>query len=274
MFLDPDVRLSTFEKKNFPTRLSFINSHSKHKYSVAKAASISENGVDEPLLFYFRVRFYVPNHCLRGRLVRHLYYEQLKLNSQTYRLLCSDEVYFQLAAFSIKMDLLAKRPSDYKFDESNFKLNNYFPRSMIDSYGKDYLYANIPNLIAPLSGQVREILQWRFIRLASESSSNFNLHLYRVSPLDVSTSSFRLTVSVSTLKHSSRLRRSHSGRSSLILPSGKGSFWLGIGPNGFEFHEEDDGKRIAHVSSLPWNKIYKISHKHQIWMFISPCWFA
>lgn len=118
---------------------------------------------------------------------------------------------------------------------------------MIENYGSDYLYASIPNLLGPLQGQGRETLEWRFIRLASDPSSNFNLHLYPVTLLDIShspaaTSSSSTTVSVlgSPLLPVSRLRRSHSGRSSILPPSGKGTFWLGIGPNGFEFHEVGD----------------------------------
>ncbi|VDK40765.1 unnamed protein product [Taenia asiatica] len=252
---------------------SLIFAHNKHKYSLSKAAALS-NGEEDVILIFLRVRFYVPNHCLRGRVVRHLYYEQLKLNSQNYGLTCSDEVYFQLAAFSIKMSLLAMRYSSGRaspttFNESNLKLCDHFPSFMIESYGSDYLYASIPNLLGPLQGQGRETLEWRFIRLASDPSSNFNLHLYPVTLLDashspVATSSSSTTVSVlgSPLLPVSRLRRSHSGRSSILPPSGKGTFWLGIGPNGFEFHEEEENRRIAYHSSLPWIKIDKLSRKH------------
>ncbi|KAH9279788.1 hypothetical protein ECG_07480 [Echinococcus granulosus] len=272
VFLDPEARISSLDRKPAVRHISLIFSHNKQKYSVSKTAAIP-NGGGEAILLFLRVHFYVPNHCLRGRVVRHLYYEQLKLNSQNYGLTCSDEVYFQLAAFSIKIYLLARRHSSERttpttFNESNLKLNDHFPSFMIESYGSGYLYASIPNLLGPLEGQGRETLEWRFIRLASDPSSNFNLHLYPVSLLDIShspaatSSSTTITVLSSPLLPVSRLRRSHSGRSSILPPSGKGTFWLGIGPNGFEFHEEEESKRIAYHNSLPWVKIDKLSRKH------------
>ncbi len=117
---------------------------------------------------------------------------------------------------------------------------------MIDEYGSEYLYENIPKLLAPLVGQVRENLEWRFMRLASDPSSDFNLHLFRASPLEptltsASSSSHSATSAPATTeKHTSSLRRTHSGRSSIPIPSGKGSFWLGVGPTGFVFHEVNE----------------------------------
>ena len=113
---------------------------------------------------------------------------------------------------------------------------------MIQNYGTRYLYENISNLLAPLKGQGRETLEWRFIRLASDPSSNFNLHLYPVALMDTVqsssvASSSPVSMLSSPLRPMSRLGRSLSGRSSILSPPGKGTFWLGIGPNGFEFHE-------------------------------------
>lgn len=113
---------------------------------------------------------------------------------------------------------------------------------MIDNYGSDYLYDSIPSLLAPLRGQSRESVEWRFVRLASDPSSDFNLHLYPVTlsdPSHVNSAAANLVPSSTYLLSSpvTRIRRSHSGRSSLLKTSGKGTFWLGIGPSGFEFHE-------------------------------------
>ncbi|VDL15710.1 unnamed protein product [Hymenolepis diminuta] len=249
VFLNPEIRLSALEKKSPSRHMSFFLPRNKNKYSLSKASELAENAGAGVILIYLRVRYYVPNQCLRGRVVRHLYYEQLQLNVLNYGLLCSDEIYFQLAAFSIKLYLLTRRNSKcYKskleVDGNNVKLSDHFPQFMIDNYGSDYLYDNIPSLLAPLKGQGRESVEWRFIRLASEQSSDFNLHLYPVSLSDLShlNNSVSNTTSSTTSLLSSPInliRRSHSGRSSILKTSGKGTFWLGIGPNGFEFHEEN-----------------------------------
>ncbi|KAM7540210.1 hypothetical protein Aperf_G00000025320 [Anoplocephala perfoliata] len=189
--LNPETRLSALEKKSPTRHMSFLLPQNKTRYSLSKATELAENGGAGVILLYLRVRFYIPNQCLRGRVVRHLYYEQLKLNVLSYDLLCSDEIYFQLAAFSIKLRLLMQRNSKphklkNELNEDNLKLSDHFPQSMIENYGSDYLYDNIPRLLAPLRGQSRESVEWRFIRLASDPSSDFNLHLYPVTLSDPS----------------------------------------------------------------------------------------
>ena len=67
--------------------------------------------------------------------MRHLYYEQLKLNVLSYRLFCSDEVYFQLAAISIKIALITKKyvklaRNKAEFNENNLNLHDHFPQSV------------------------------------------------------------------------------------------------------------------------------------------------
>ncbi|VDO05885.1 unnamed protein product [Rodentolepis nana] len=247
VFLDSETRLSALEKKSPSRHMGFFLPHNRNKYSLNKATELSANGGAGIILIHLRVRYYIPNHCLRGRVVRHLYYEQLRLNVLNYGLLCSDDIYFQLAAFSIKLHLLNRRTSlcyksKHKFNADNIKLSDHFPQFMIDNYGSDYLYDNISNLLAPLKSQSRESVEWRFIRLASEPSSNFNLHLYCVSlsnPSHVNNTVSNASPSSTSLLSSpvTRIRRSYSSRSSILKTSGKGTFWLGIGPNGFEFHE-------------------------------------
>ncbi|TGZ73344.1 hypothetical protein CRM22_001578, partial [Opisthorchis felineus] len=53
---------------------------------------------------YFRVRFYIPIHCLRERDTQHLYYEQLRTNLLEYGLYCDLATYVELAALALQAE--------------------------------------------------------------------------------------------------------------------------------------------------------------------------
>ncbi|VDK75699.1 unnamed protein product [Dibothriocephalus latus] len=241
LFLNPASRISslcTLEKTTSLVRKLSLLRSSRKSLPLSTVNGHSLPGADNCPVFYFRVRFYIPNHCLHGRKVRHLYYEQIKHNVLHYGLLCSEDVYFQLAAYALQTaldaDVLEALHEGLPLDEDVLDLSHFFPFWLIDAYGADYLIQSIPTLIRKLADIPRDALEFRYIRLASEASSNFNLHLYQVSPL--------YPASVEHGRPQSQrpvLRRSFSRCSHSNVSSGCGSFWLGISPYGLEFHENN-----------------------------------
>ena len=56
---------------------------------------------DTPVI-YFRIKSYVHSHCLRDRMTKMLYFQQLMRNVLEYKLQCADEIYLQLGAYAIQ----------------------------------------------------------------------------------------------------------------------------------------------------------------------------
>uniref|UniRef100_A0A0X3NKN9 FERM domain-containing protein 1 n=2 Tax=Schistocephalus solidus TaxID=70667 RepID=A0A0X3NKN9_SCHSO len=264
LFLNPVSRISSTSARERTTslvrKLSLLRS-SRKLQSFATINGHSLPVSDDCPVFYFRVRFYIPNHCLHGRKVRHLYYQQIKHNVLHYGLLCSDDVYFQLAAYALQAaldaEVLEALHGGLPLEEGVVNLSHFFPLWLIDAYGADYLIRSIPTLIRKLVNIPRDALEFRYIRLASEASSNFNLHLYQVSPL--------YPTPVDHVRSESQrpvLRRSFSRCSHSNISSGCGSFWLGISPYGLEFHEEYKNQRLANINRIHWDQVLKLSYKN------------
>lgn len=81
-------------------RISLLNSSRTDR----NPKSQSTFKFDEPLV-YFRLRFYVPIHCLRDHSTKFAYYCQLRTNVLEYNLFCPVELYVQLAALGLQADM-------------------------------------------------------------------------------------------------------------------------------------------------------------------------
>ncbi|VDL91330.1 unnamed protein product [Schistocephalus solidus] len=180
---------------------------------------------DDCPVFYFRVRFYIPNHCLHGRKVRHLYYQQIKHNVLHYGLLCSDDVYFQLAAYALQAaldaEVLEALHGGLPLEEGVVNLSHFFPLwasfcgfSFFRSLAVFYVLTGHDNLCS-------------LMQLEDHFPSDVS-PLYPT-PVDHVRSESQRPV----------LRRSFSRCSHSNISSGCGSFWLGISPYGLEFHENN-----------------------------------
>lgn len=91
---------------------------------------------DDTPVIYFRIKSYVYTHCLRDRVTKMLYFQQLMRNVLEYKLQCADEIYLQLGAYAIQAfygdynTLLASNNEDRLSTESSntdSSTNTYSP---------------------------------------------------------------------------------------------------------------------------------------------------
>ncbi|OON14020.1 FERM central domain protein, partial [Opisthorchis viverrini] len=159
---------------------------------------------------YFRVRFYIPLHCLRERDTQHLYYEQLRTNLLEYGLYCDLATYLELAALALQAEY-GNAPTDCLDEELNgqtipvyFDPEGIYPHQMLQEYSREGLLRMTFRRHMALQDMPRRSAEFHFIRLGSKRTSNFNKHLYKLAPMSQS----NFTV------------------------------WLGVSPDGIELHQE------------------------------------
>ncbi|CAH8519542.1 unnamed protein product [Schistosoma curassoni] len=84
---------------------------------------------------YFRIRFYLPIHCINERATQHIYYLQLRRNHVAYELFCDPNVYFQLAAFALQAELGdAPKCFNPESETSYFLPELYYPKKRFPDY--------------------------------------------------------------------------------------------------------------------------------------------
>ncbi|CAH8517795.1 unnamed protein product [Schistosoma rodhaini] len=128
---------------------------------------------------YFRVRFYIPIHCINERATQHIYYLQLRKNHVLYELFCDPNVYLQLAAFALQAELGdAPKCFNPETEISYFLPELYYPKKFIKSWDSVELayYTYIHH--SALRNNVAYMAEFHFIHLATKLNSDFNLHLY------------------------------------------------------------------------------------------------
>ncbi|TNN10462.1 Tyrosine-protein phosphatase non-receptor type 13 isoform 2 [Schistosoma japonicum] len=179
---------------------------------------------------YFRIRFYIPIHCLNERVTQHIYYMQLRKNQIVFNLFCDSSVYLQLAAFALQAELgNAPKSYDPASTEPYFRLELYYPEKFIklwDSVELAYYtyihHSSIRNTTAYLA-------EFHFIHLATKLNSDFNLHLYPI-----------------------------------VKPSQKCRFsvWIGVSPNGFTLYQHFPDDWIIPTNRIKWNDVKRIYYDH------------
>ncbi|CAH8521444.1 unnamed protein product [Schistosoma haematobium] len=84
---------------------------------------------------YFRIRFYLPIHCINERATQHIYYLQLRKNHVAYEIFCDPNVYFQLAAFALQAELGdAPKCFNPESETSYFLPELYYPKKQFPDY--------------------------------------------------------------------------------------------------------------------------------------------
>ncbi|KER22907.1 hypothetical protein T265_09080 [Opisthorchis viverrini] len=185
---------------------------------------------------YFRVRFYIPLHCLRERDTQHLYYEQLRTNLLEYGLYCDLATYLELAALALQAEY-GNAPTDCLDEELNgqtipvyFDPEGIYPHQMLQEYSREGLLRMTFRRHMALQDMPRRSAEFHFIRLGSKRTSNFNKHLYKLAPMSQS----NFTV------------------------------WLGVSPDGIELHQQIKSGWISPTSLILWRDIYCISQKERV----------
>ncbi|CAH8517783.1 unnamed protein product [Schistosoma bovis] len=179
---------------------------------------------------YFRIRFYLPIHCINERATQHIYYLQLRRNHVAYELFCDPNVYFQLAAFALQAELGdAPKCFNPESETSYFLPELYYPKKFVKSCDSVELayYTYIHH--SALHNTVTYLAEFHFIHLATKLNSDFNLHLY---PLEKPTHKCRFSV------------------------------WIGISPQGVTLYQQFPDYWIVPTNRIKWNEIKRIYYNH------------
>ncbi|CAH8479852.1 unnamed protein product [Schistosoma turkestanicum] len=180
---------------------------------------------------YFRVRFYIPIHCLNERATQHIYYMQLRKNYIFYGLFCDPNVYLQLAAFALQAELGdAPKCFNPESDTSYFLPEVYYPNKFIKSWNSVELVYHTYIHHSALRNTVAYLAKFHFIHLATKVNSDFNLHLY---PLEKPAQKCRFSV------------------------------WVGISPKGFTLYQQFPDNWIVPTNRIKWNEIKRIYYDHR-----------
>ncbi|CAH8498758.1 unnamed protein product [Heterobilharzia americana] len=179
---------------------------------------------------YFRIRFYIPIHCLNERVTQHVYYKQLRKNHIAYNLFCDSNIYLQLAAFALQAEV-GDAPKMYNRETitSYFVPELYYPSKFIELWDSDELVYHTFIRHSALRNTVAYLAEFHFIRLATKLNSDFNLHMY---PLK---------------KYAQKCRF---------------SVWIGVSPKGFTLYQQFPDDWIIPTNRIKWNEIERMYYNH------------
>uniref|UniRef100_A0A183AK42 FERM domain-containing protein n=1 Tax=Echinostoma caproni TaxID=27848 RepID=A0A183AK42_9TREM len=189
--------------------------------------------LEEPIV-YFRLRFYVPIHCLRDRSTQHAYYCQLRTNVQIYELFCPVDLYVELAALALQADLGNAPPlcalalqQGHETLPVYFDLSAYFPAKILVEVDLPTLVRSTLIRHVALNGMTSHVAEFWYIRIASKKGSNFNMHLYSLPRLQ----------------------------------QPRFAVWLGVTPDGLLIHQQEADGWIRPTVPIRWKEIERIAHK-------------
>ncbi|KAF8571707.1 hypothetical protein P879_00506 [Paragonimus westermani] len=245
LFLDPRERL---KKINF-SYLSLMKACKRNgnplRSNSAEACLPGKDSVsitlttEEYPVVYFRVRFYIPIHCLRDRSTQHIYYEQLRTNVLEYGLYCDLQSYLHLGGFALQAEygnapsnVVTISESDKSFVPNYFDPGAIYPQRLIQEYGVENLLRWTLKEHVALRNMVACTAEFAFIRSASKHTSDFNLHLQSLP----------------------RMNRSHF------------SVCLGVSPEGISLYRQPKDAWIWYTNTIRWSEIDHLSHKDNIFL--------
>ncbi|CAH8608829.1 unnamed protein product [Dicrocoelium dendriticum] len=138
LFLDPSEKASDidFDYLSLSGRRYFskLKRHEKAFWLHSGTKSDSVASTDRESIYptvYFRVRFYIPLHCVRLRSTVSIYYEQLRTNVLEYGILCAPSSYVQLSALALQAEY-GDAPVEHGSQEAlGCSLPRYFDPSSI-----------------------------------------------------------------------------------------------------------------------------------------------
>ena len=180
---------------------------------------------DNFIQLYFRVKFYVNDPLVLSQpKTRYLYYLQLRKNYLNFNIKLNDECYFMYASLALVADFGAFNSNLHS--GKYFNINSYFPKWIIDKYGDNYIYENMPRLHIQQSGLADKNAQIKFcIELSSEQNA-FNFNVYQV------------------FKNKEEM---------------PGSICIGIGPRGIMVFELRSMQEINLISTFLWQSVAKLN---------------
>ncbi len=174
---------------------------------------------------YFRVKFYVNDPLVLSQTkTRHLYYLQLRKNYLNFNIKLNDESYFMYASLALVADFGAFNSSLH--NGKYFNINAYFPKWIIEKYGDNYIYENMPRLHIQQSRLTEKNAQIKFCIELSNEQNAFNFNLYQV------------------FKNKEEM---------------PGSICIGIGPRGILVFELRSIQEINLISTFLWQSVAKLN---------------
>ncbi|TPP63795.1 Tyrosine-protein phosphatase non-receptor type 13 [Fasciola gigantica] len=242
LFLDPGEKLSKIDfelltltgRPRWPCgglRRSLL--HSFRSYPNPKPQPAIKS--DEPVV-YFRVRFYVPIHCLRDQSTKFAYYNQLRTNVLEYNLFCPVELYVQLAALGLQADTgNAPNICTHSIKQGNeslpvyFNVSAYYPPKILAEVDLSELVRMTMKWHLALHNMVSQVAIFWYIRIASKKNSNFNMHLYNLP----------------------RLRQPRF------------AVWLGVTPDGLRIHQQEKDEWIRPTVPIRWSQVHHFEYKNR-----------
>jgi hypothetical protein len=189
---------------------------------------------ENSIQLYFRVKFYVNDPLVLSQpKTRYLYYLQLRKNYLNFNIKLNEESYFMYASLALVADFGSFNSTLHigKY----FNINSYFPKWMIDKYGENYIYDNMPRLHIQQSRLAEKNAQIKFCIELSNEQNAFNFNLYRV------------------FKNKEEM---------------PGSICIGIGPKGILVFELRSMQEINLISTFLWQSVAKLNADVNIYIFL------